>query len=78
MCGSWLAHWEKLSGKKHGECAACARKATVGALVQRVYDIERRWYVVPLCDECNRKSPKETFPVYEKLVSAVKCRPEKR
>lgn len=78
VCGSWLKHWEKKSGKKKDECGACTNKATVGAHVQKADGKDNAWYIVPLCDACNKKSSDETFNVYEPLVSAVKCQPEKK
>jgi len=72
-CGTWLKHWEKLSGKTADECACCSQKATVGAHVQKAESDNNKWYIVPLCKKCNGKSSTEEFNVYEVLASAVKC-----
>ena len=50
-CGSWLAHWEKLSERKQLLCPEvdCDQRAMVGALVQKEGDTDGRWYIIPLC-----------------------------
>ena len=73
-CGTWLKHWEKLSGKTANKCGHCTtKKATVGAHVQKAEGNDSKWYIVPLCAECNKKPSTEEINVYETLVSAVKC-----
>jgi len=54
-CGSWLAHWERFSGKKATKCAVttCGNKATVGGHVQLESNSNFSWYIIPLCVECN-------------------------
>lgn len=69
-CGSWLAHWEKFSGKQRGLCSktTCSAKATVGAHVQKDDSTDKAWYIVPLCDACNKGE--KSFSVDQPLVSA--------
>ena len=69
-CGSWLEHWEKFSEKKRGTCSkvGCAAKATVGAHVQKDGSTDEAWYIVPLCDGCNKGV--KSFEVETTLVSA--------
>lgn len=67
---SWLDFWEKKTGKKASECgrSGCAKKATDGAHVQKADSDDRRWYIVPLCHECNMKPSSEEFYIDETLV----------
>ncbi len=68
-CGSWLRHWEKLSGCVADECSACTNKATVGGHVKKLSSYEH--YITPLCDSCNKRI--DEFNAYEPLVPAIKC-----
>mgnify|MGYP001398950782 CR=1 FL=1 len=54
-CGSWLAHWEKFSGRKAVFCseAGCANQAEAGGQVLRVGANDDNWYIIPLCKEHN-------------------------
>jgi len=54
-CGSWLAHWEKFSGRKAAYCAelGCSSPATVGGHVTKEWVNGGRWYIIPLCSEHN-------------------------
>lgn len=54
-CGSWLAHWERFSGKKAVKCAVknCNNKAVSGGHVQLAISTDHSWYIIPLCIECN-------------------------
>lgn len=55
--GSWFAHWEKLSGQNAFMCVTngCIRRPSVGGHVQKDSMTDKSWYVVPLCDDCNKK-----------------------
>ena len=59
--GTWLAYWEKLSGQSAYLCfgQGCINTPSVGALVQKDSLTDKNMYVIPLCDNCNRKSGKE-------------------
>ncbi len=70
-CGTWLKHWEKLSGKKADECTACKEKATVGGHVKKANSTDDSHYITPLCDGCNKRN--DEFDAFEPLVSARKC-----
>ena len=67
---SWLDFWEKKSGKRAEKCGrnGCIKKATDGAHVQKADSNDNRWYIVPLCHECNMKPSSEEFYVNEILV----------
>jgi hypothetical protein len=56
--GSWLAYWEKFSGQTAYGCfvSGCKNKRSVGGHVQKDSPSDKNWYVVPLCDECNKKT----------------------
>ena len=66
----WLDFWERKTGKKVGECGCrgCTKKATDGAHVKKADSNDGRWYIVPLCHECNMKPSSEEFYVDEVLV----------
>jgi hypothetical protein len=55
---SWLALWEKLSGQTAIMCYAesCMKSPTVGGQVQKHSSSDTRWYVIPLCEDCNKKT----------------------
>jgi hypothetical protein len=56
--GSWLAHWEIISGQKAWLCVVknCINRPSVGGLVQKDGPSDGTWYVVPLCSGCNKQS----------------------
>jgi hypothetical protein len=56
--GSWLTHWEKLSGQNAWICygQGCIGRPSAGGRVQKDSLIDRRWYVIPLCAACNDKN----------------------
>lgn len=76
-CGTWLNHWENLSGEVAILCSCkdCDGFAEVGAHVQKNTS-DCSWYIVPLCKECNKKPSTDVFELKEDtvLVSARKCR----
>lgn len=54
---SWLDYWEKKSEKvsMFCECKECFELAKVGAHVIEDNSECRKWYIVPLCNKCNKK-----------------------
>lgn len=55
-CGTWLEHYRKFS--RSGVAIWCAEAAclstdVVGAHVQKRSDVDRDWYIVPLCKKHN-------------------------
>ncbi len=56
--GGWLTYWEKFSGQAARECfvSGCKNARSVGGHVQKDSSTDKSWYVVPLCDDCNRKT----------------------
>ena len=59
--GTWLSYWEKLSGQSAYLCfgQGCISTPSVGALIQKDSLGDKNLYVIPLCDDCNKKSGKE-------------------
>jgi hypothetical protein len=58
-CGSWLNHWQRYGGSPvPSYCSEerCIKKPTVGAHVQKDSYSDRNWYIIPLCDEHNKKT----------------------
>jgi hypothetical protein len=55
--GSWFAHWEKFSGQNAFMCftKGCIKRPSVGGQVQKDSPTDKSWYVIPLCDDCNKK-----------------------
>jgi hypothetical protein len=55
--GTWLAYWEKLSGQSAYLCfgQGCINTPSVGALVQKDSLSDKKLYVIPLCQDCNKK-----------------------
>ena len=60
QCGSWLRHWQKLSGRRAAICAEvnCDAAAIAGALVMKA-DGGDKWFVIPLCKEHNALTGQE-------------------
>jgi len=56
--GSWLTYWEKFSGQTAYGCfvSGCKNKRSVGGHVQKDSTTDKSWYIVPLCDECSKKT----------------------
>jgi len=58
---SWLDYWEKNARQTATRCGAIdckrpGRNNLVGAHVQKVYDSDKKWYIVPLCLSCNQRT----------------------
>lgn len=53
-CESWLAHYEKYSGK-HKDCSVkgCKKEGKHGAHVRKEDSTDSKIYIVPLCEEHN-------------------------
>lgn len=68
---SWLDYWEQKTGKSAYFCSAIdcqrvGRSNLVGAHVQKVGGYDLKWYIVPLCLSCNKRT--DEFYVDEALV----------
>jgi len=65
---SWLDYWVTQTRQAVFFCPACyqSRDALVGAHVQKAYSGDNRWYIVPLCPSCNKRT--DTFNVSTTLV----------
>jgi len=52
-----LAHWDRFSRQTAYRCfvKGCRNKCTVGGCVQKDGAADENWYIIPLCDDCNRK-----------------------
>ncbi|MFI5369628.1 MAG: hypothetical protein ACHQ1F_11530 [Spirochaetia bacterium] len=52
-----LSHWETVSRQNAWMCFAkgCIRRPSVVGLVQKDILLDKTWYLVPLCDDCNQK-----------------------
>lgn len=70
--GNWIKYWEDATWQKAGLChrVGCLAKATNGAHVQLSKSDDRRWWIVPLCHQCNCQFGAE-FTVTGPLVSAT-------
>jgi hypothetical protein len=54
----WLAHWKAFGGQHAEYCfvKGCTGQIAAGGLVHKESRAEKDWFVVPLCEECNKKS----------------------
>lgn len=70
---TWRQWWEAKKKHKFGTCSCydCANSAIVGAHVQKHSSSDRKWYIVPLCRECNGKKGEVIFRVREKDLEAI-------
>jgi len=78
--GSWMEHWEKLSGQKTTFCLAvgCVGKDLVGAHVQKTGPRDDNWYIYPLCVSHNERAKElEVSDAYKLVpVNAAETRGE--
>ena len=65
---SWLDYWEKKTGTKKSICgvSGCSKKELVGAHVQKVNSTDQKWYITPICGDCNKRT--DEFDVVWDLV----------
>lgn len=77
-CDSWLNYWETivkfpLEQEKRYTCPACgkayAREHFDGCHVQKDNSMDKKWYIIPLCDSCNHRT--DTFEVKDNLLIDV-------
>ena len=56
-----LAHWDRFSRQTAYRCfvIGCRNKCSVGGVVQRDTTGDPTWYIIPLCEDCNRKKNQE-------------------
>ena len=77
ICKSWITHWENLSGEKSDKCCCkgCTNNAVYGGHVQKDTS-DNSWYIIPLCESCNKKPSSESFEINKNtiLVTAVACK----
>lgn len=74
-CGTWLNHWKNFSRQKAPfQCPVfgCLNKELVGAHVQKGNSTDRKWYIVPLCQEHNQSNKDLFISDQVELVSADK------
>ncbi len=60
-CGSWLKHWQKVSGGiLPPSCreTTCSKNAEFGARIQKDSATDKGWYIVPLCKDHNSQTGK--------------------
>ena len=74
--GGWLSKWKKYMGLDADDkitCACCRRKyAEHGGHVIKVGNTDKKWYIVPLCANCNEgKDATGEFLVEEKILAPV-------
>ena len=56
-CDSWLDHWKSFGGGSlpaYCSSIGCSGKPEAGAHVQKESD--NNWYIIPLCNSCNKLS----------------------
>lgn len=72
--GGWLAHWYnfKSQGKHDGPCAGkgCFQPVQYGGHVQKDSSTDKSWYIIPICDPCNKKKGDYDIKDGIELVSA--------
>lgn len=68
---SWVTYWENkslLPFPTYCQCEECYNHAKVGAHVRKTNG-DNKWYIVPLCYECNKNT--ESFNVDENYLVEV-------
>ena len=65
---SWLDYWEQKTGTKKSVCGVvgCSNNNLVGAHVQKVGSSDQKWYITPICADCNKRT--DEFDVVWDLV----------
>lgn len=68
---SWKEFWKAKKGYWPNDCSAydCNGPADVGAHVKKVDSYDNKWYIVPLCSGCNKRT--DTFEVSESRLVPV-------
>jgi len=76
-----LAHWDRFSRQTAYRCfvKGCRNKCSVGGYVQKDVAADASWYIIPLCDDCNKKKKQNLdiwdfarlIPVSSEIVSRV-------
>ncbi len=61
-----LAHWDRFSRQTAYRCfvKGCRSKCSVGGYVQKDAATDAGWYIIPLCDDCNRKK-KQNLDIWD-------------
>ena len=76
--GSWLQYWEGKTGNRIEpntlyRCPGCGKSITRenfdGCHVQKLNVLDKKWYIVPLCDSCNHRT--DAFSVNGELLFPV-------
>lgn len=80
---SWKQYWEVSVGRKPGfefagvrlySCPFCGNVVDyddiVGGHVMKVNSLDKKWYILPICDRCNKQPDleAEVTPMMETLV----------
>ncbi|KAA6329914.1 hypothetical protein EZS27_021331 [termite gut metagenome] len=69
---SWLDYWKKHAERPALFCSnvACGSKNNlVGGHVRKATKTDGKYYIVPLCDECNNYNNEDKFKVTSVFVS---------
>lgn len=74
-CESWKKHWINCSGREWPKTCSvlgCSNDATLGAHIYNTNPEVTGEYIIPACDECNKRSEKFSLKESTCLVSANK------
>jgi hypothetical protein len=75
-CGSWINHWKNHSNRFLPFCCAssnCFKFPEVGTHVRLVNGKNRKHYIVPFCDSCNKTTSSDFLVEKHYLVPANKA-----
>lgn len=90
-CGSWKRHYIRKGYEWPQQCVTvgCQNDATVGAHIKFVTSVKRdnntntivnaykdnKWYIIPICQSCNKRDKEFHIYIDTPKVSARKCYP---
>lgn len=76
-CNTWLEHWEKHKKTKAYKCMHCDENCEdtplVGAHVQKIAKTDKKWYIIPFCQKCNKSDEELIIDDYY-LVPVDACK----
>lgn len=67
----WIQYWSEQKGYRPLFCSACGQLTLklVGGHVQKVFGLDKKWYITPLCEQCNPRT--DSFEVDEQTLVPV-------
>ena len=72
-CDNWIEHWKRFGGGSlpiFCPVFMCIKAPEVGAHVMKEDDVDKNWYIIPICGEHNGSSESLELPASLELAPA--------